>query len=66
MINLNSKKGITLISLVTTIVLLLILAGTTIYSINSYNGVGKYKSMIAAMTDEIKRFKTEWFFITKS
>lgn len=47
MINIKSKKGITMISLVITIVILLILSGTAIYNLNLSNGVGRYNNMIA-------------------
>ena len=44
----NSNKGITIISLVMTIVLLLILTGASIYSINvSNNGSYYYNKMVA-------------------
>jgi len=47
MINIKSRKGITLISLVITVIVLLILSGTAITSINSSNGTGRYNNMIA-------------------
>lgn len=47
MINRKSKKGITLISLVITIVILLILSGTVIYSLNVSNGIDRYNKMVA-------------------
>lgn len=47
MINIKSKKGITIVSLVIAIVILLILSGTTIYNLNLSNGVSRYNNMIA-------------------
>ncbi len=47
MININSKKGITLISLIMIVIILLILSGTTIRSLNLSNGAGRYNNMIA-------------------
>lgn len=47
MINIKSQKGITMISLVIAIVILLILSGTAIYNLNLSNGVGRYNNMVA-------------------
>ena len=47
MINLKSKKGVTIVSLVIAIVILLILSGVTINGINRSNGSEKYNNMIA-------------------
>lgn len=47
MININSEKGITIVSLVITVIILLILSSTAIYNLNSSKGLGKYKKMIA-------------------
>ncbi len=47
MINIKSKKGITLVSLVITVIVLLILSGVTISSINLSNGTGSYNNMVA-------------------
>jgi len=47
MINIKSKKGITLITLVITVIVLLILSGTVIYNSKSTNDVGKYNNMVA-------------------
>ncbi len=43
----KSKKGITIVSLVMTIVIMLILTGTTIYNLNLNNGVDRYNKMVA-------------------
>ena len=43
----NSKKGITLVSLVVTIVILLILSTVSIYGIKSSNNINPYNEMIA-------------------
>lgn len=47
MINIKSQKGITMVSLVIAIVILLILSGTAIYNLNLSNGAGRYNNMIA-------------------
>ncbi len=47
MIKPKSDKGITIVSLVVTVIILLILSGTAIYNINLSSGVGKYNNMIA-------------------
>lgn len=47
MINIKSKKGITIVGLIITIVILLILSGTIIYNLNSSNKVAGYNNMIA-------------------
>ena len=47
MINIKGKKGITLVTLVVTIVILLILSGTAIYNYRLSNGVSIYNKMIA-------------------
>ena len=43
----NSNKGITLVSLVVTIVILLILSTVSIYAIKSSNNINPYNEMIA-------------------
>lgn len=45
--NLNSQRGITIVSLVITIIVLLILTGTVIYNMNSSSKVGAYNNMVA-------------------
>lgn len=47
MINIKSKKGITIVGLIITIVILLILSSTIIYNLNSSNKVAGYNNMIA-------------------
>lgn len=47
MINIKSRKGITMVSLVIAIVILLILSGTAIYNMNLSNGVSRYNNMVA-------------------
>ena len=47
MINISSNKGITMVSLVITIVILSILTGTVAYNIRLSNGTEKYSSMIS-------------------
>lgn len=47
MTSIISNKGITIITLVITVVILLILSGTAIYSLNLSNEVGRYNNMIA-------------------
>lgn len=47
MINIISNKGITMVSLVITIVLLSILTGTITYNISLSNGLEEYNNMIA-------------------
>lgn len=47
MINIKSQKGITMVSLVIAIVILLILSGTAIYNLNLSNGTGRYNNMVA-------------------
>lgn len=47
MINIKSQKGITMVSLVIAIVVLLILSGTAIYNLNLSNGTGRYNNMVA-------------------
>ena len=47
MINIKEKNGITLISLVVTIVVLLILGGTAIYNYNLSNQVSVYNKLVA-------------------
>ena len=43
----KSSKGITIVSLVATIIILLILSGTAIYTIRTSNNVGPYNKMVA-------------------
>lgn len=47
MINIKSNKGISIIILVITVIILMILSATAIYHINSSNGVGEYNNMVA-------------------
>lgn len=47
MIKIKSEKGITLVTLVITIVILLIISGTAIYNMNSSNGAAKHNNLIA-------------------
>jgi len=47
MINIESKKGITLVSLVVTVILLLILSGVSISNLNLSNEIGKYNNMVS-------------------
>lgn len=47
MTNIKSKKGITLVSLVITVIVLLILSGTAIYNSKSTKSVEKYNKMVA-------------------
>ncbi len=47
MIKSKSDKGITIVSLVVTVIILLILSSTAIYNMNLSNGVGKYNNMVA-------------------
>lgn len=47
MINIKSNRGITVVSLVITIVVLLILSGTAIYNVKMSKDVGKYNKMVA-------------------
>ena len=47
MINIKENKGVTLIILVVTIVILLMLSGTAIYNYNLSNDVAVYNKMIA-------------------
>lgn len=55
MINIKSNKGITIISLIIAVIILLILSGTIIYNFNLSNGVGRYNNMVA----DIKLLKDE-------
>lgn len=50
MINMKSQKGITMVSLVITIIILLILSGTAIYNMNLSNGAARYNNMVADIT----------------
>ena len=47
MIRIKSNKGITLVALISTVIILLILSGVTITGINNSNGVGRYNNMVA-------------------
>ena len=47
MINIEKNKGITLVSLVITIIILLILTGTTIYNFSISNEVSYYNKMVS-------------------
>ena len=47
MINIKSNKGITLVALISTVIILLILAGVTITKMNTTNGIGSYNNMVA-------------------
>jgi len=47
MINVKGNKGITIVSLIVTIIVLLILSGTAIYNLSLSNGVGRYNNMVA-------------------
>lgn len=47
MIKIKSQKGITMVSLIITIIILLILSGTAIYNLNLSNGVARYNNMVA-------------------
>ena len=47
MIKLNSKKGITLVSVIITVILLLILSAVIINGIDTSNNVAPYNNMIA-------------------
>lgn len=47
MINIKSNRGITVVSLVITIVVLLILSGTAIYNVKMSKDVGRYNKMVA-------------------
>lgn len=57
MINLksNSNRGITIVSLVITVIILLILSGTAIYNLNLSSGAGRLNNMVA----DIKLLKDE-------
>ena len=55
MINIKSKKGITLATLVITVIILLILSGTAIYNAGSTSDAGRYNNMVA----DIKLLKDE-------
>lgn len=57
MINLksNSNRGITIVSLVITVIILLILSGTAIYNLNLSSGSGRLNNMVA----DIKLLKDE-------
>ena len=50
MINLKTKNGITLVSLVITIIILSILTTVAVYSIKSSNNVAPYNKMLADIT----------------
>ena len=50
MINVKHNKGITIITLVLTIIIALILTGTVIHSINSSTGTDHYNSMKSDIT----------------
>lgn len=47
MINIKSKNGITIVSLVITIIILLIISTTIVYNVNSSNKVSGYNNMVA-------------------
>ncbi len=47
MIKIKSQKGITMVSLIITIIILLILSGTAIHNLNLSNGVARYNNMVA-------------------
>ncbi len=47
MINIKTNKGITIITLVITVIILLILSGTIIYNTSTYNGTGNYNYMVS-------------------
>lgn len=65
-INLKGKKGITLIALVITIIILLILAGVAIATLTGDNGLlqkttsSKEKNEEAEIEEQIKLAYTEW------
>ncbi len=66
---LNSKKGITIVSLVITIIILLILSGTVIYNMNSSNEVPMYNNMVAdieLLEDKIKIYFNKYGEIPKT
>ncbi len=50
MMNIKLEKGITVISLIMTIIVLSILATVTVYSIKSSNNVAPYNKMLADIT----------------
>lgn len=47
MIKIKSKKGITLVSLIMTVIILLILSTITVITINPSNNLGSYNKMLA-------------------
>ena len=46
----KSNKGITIVALVTTVIIILILLGVTISGINTYNNEVPYNNMVADIT----------------
>ena len=46
----KQEKGVTLVALITTVIVLTILTGVTFYSIKSSNSVGPYNKMVADIT----------------
>lgn len=46
----NSQKGITIVAVVTSVVILLILSSVTIYSVRISNNAGPYNKMVADIT----------------
>lgn len=69
----QKQRGITLVSLVLTIILMLILAGLTINVVSSNNGllnkknkaVNEYYSEEKNITDKIKTVENEWSGVIK-
>lgn len=67
--HLKSENGITIVSLVITIIVLLILSGTVIYNMNSSNEVPKYNNMIAdieLLEDKIKIYFNKYGDVPKT
>lgn len=60
MINIKSQKGITMVSLVIAIIILLILSGTAIYNLNLSNGAARYNNMVADI--KLLKDKTLMYF----
>ncbi len=65
----NSNKGITLVSLVITVIILLILTGTIIYDLNLSNSAGELNNMVAdinLLKDEILIYYNKYQEIPKT
>ena len=69
MINIKENKGITLVSLVITVIILLILTGTTIYNFSLSNETSYYNKMISdikLLSDKILVYYNKYAEIPKT